>query len=280
MNYVPPGIGEDVARRRDYRRIGTPEDLVLALRAHGYAARWGPLRRRGARAILARRNSGGPQVACTHADVRCLPGLLIPVRWGADGDVIGHELRLDDPPAEPGRAPRRYRRALGERPDLLDCPPETWARLIDPSEPLLVTEGIKKADALATIGITCVGILGVSAWSIPRPRDTTGRPTGPRRLATAWDDVPLADGRVVVIAFGSDATSNLDVHREMRALAGALRARGADVRWARVPAGADGRTHGIDDYLHAGGRIDDLPNEGFADTDDDRGDDGGRWRAR
>jgi hypothetical protein len=46
----------------------------------------------------------------------------------------------------------------------LDCPPRCRALLGDPAIPLWITEGQKKADALASAGATALALLGV--WNL------------------------------------------------------------------------------------------------------------------
>ena len=55
----------------------------------------------------------------------------------------------------------------------IDCPPICQAMMADPSIPLWVTEGIKKADALASRGLCAIDLLGV--WNF-KGKNQFGRP--------------------------------------------------------------------------------------------------------
>src|SRR5687767_300439 len=86
------------------------------------------------------------------------PALLIPV-WGVTGEIATYQIRPDAPRVVDGRAlkyetPARARLAL-------DVPPGARAWLAQPSRPLLVTEGARKADSAVSHGLCCVALLGV-----------------------------------------------------------------------------------------------------------------------
>ena len=46
----------------------------------------------------------------------------------------------------------------------VDCPPRCRPGLADPAVPLWITEGQKKADALASRGLCAIALLGVWNW--------------------------------------------------------------------------------------------------------------------
>jgi Domain of unknown function (DUF3854) len=92
-----------------------------------------------------------------------VPGLLLPLRR-ADGSVWGYQFRPDNPRiGNDGRLIKyesAHRMKVG-----LDVPPGVdLARLTDPSEPLLITEGVFKADAAAAAGLKIVALIGVWNW--------------------------------------------------------------------------------------------------------------------
>ena len=124
-----------------------------------------------------------------------------------------------------------------------------WAQT--PALPLLLTEGVKKAAALLSIGVPAVALSGI--WNgCPRtgPKDPkTGRRTGPAALLPELAGVPLA-GREVWVLF--DASDKPDPAEPLAAnqLGHLLAAAGAVVRVGIVP-GTHGK--GADDHLAAGG---------------------------
>lgn len=122
----------------------------------------------------------------------------------------------------------------------------TIAALADPSQPLIVVEGEKKALKAAQEGFPCIGLGGVTCW-------VNDGAILPELAAVAWR------GREVFIVFDApDTTTNKDVMREERKLAQALAQRGAVVKVVRLPPGppgADGKPGkvGLDDFLVAQG---------------------------
>jgi hypothetical protein len=88
-----------------------------------------------------------------------LPGLLLPL-WTTDGKNGLMVYRPDHPRADRNGRIIKYEipKNAGVR---LDCPPRCQARLADPSIPLWITEGQKKADALASHGLCTIAVIGV-----------------------------------------------------------------------------------------------------------------------
>ena len=88
-----------------------------------------------------------------------LPGLLLPL-WTTDGQNGLMIYRPDTPRKGKDGKPVKYElpRGAGVR---VDCPPRCQPKLEDPSVPLWVTEGQKKADALATHELCAIALLGV-----------------------------------------------------------------------------------------------------------------------
>lgn len=123
----------------------------------------------------------------------------------------------------------------------------------DPSVPLVITEGEKKALCASIHGLTTIGLGGVSCWSKKRKKDAQGRPIGPRELHPTLAELPWK-GRLVYIAFDSDRTSKEQVLREEYQLAKALMVEGAVVKIVQIPPSEGGGKQGLDDYLVANGR--------------------------
>lgn len=173
------------------------------------------------------------------------PGLLVPNFWGKE--VVGHQFRPDEPRVMDGK-PVKYETPAGAA-VRLDCPPDCTADVADPSVPLWITEGVKKADAAVTAGLCCLALAGVDCWRGTRADGTKGP-------LEDWDDVSL-DGRDVVIAFDSDVMVKPEVRAALDALTRFLQSRGARVKWIHLPADGD-RKVGLDDYFAKGGTVAEL----------------------
>ena len=86
------------------------------------------------------------------------PGLLIPLQR-ADGSVWGYQLRADKPRETKAGNTVKYETPAGQR-NGIDVPPGIRDSLADPSVPLLVTEGTRKADSAVSHGLACVALPG------------------------------------------------------------------------------------------------------------------------
>jgi hypothetical protein len=206
-----------------------------------------------------------PEVACERgyvtADTRTrlgsagfkhyqqrVPGLLIPVH-DTSGAVALWQYRPDSPRQNGNGKPVKYETPGGSR-MVLDVPPRTRPQLGDPKVPLWVTEGVKKADAAVSAGLCCVALLGVWNW---KGTNTLGS----RTALPEFHDIAWNGGRRVYVAYDSDVMTNPAVHSALADIGGYLAGKGADVRYAYLPADGDAKV-GLDDYLAAGGSIDAL----------------------
>lgn len=64
-------------------------------------------------------------------------------------------------------------------------PPRTRSLLFDPTEPIIITEGEKKAAAVDQAGFACIGLAGIWSWTAERDKDPeTGRKVGDYGLMT------------------------------------------------------------------------------------------------
>ena len=176
-----------------------------------------------------------------------LLALVIPL-WGVDGRVVLYQARPDYPRTRDGK-PVEYETPSSSS-VVLDAHPAAQSDSPIPSRPLVVTEGVRKADSRALGRRRCrsparrlelarherrrrqdgAPRLGASrARRAPRvPRVRLGRLTEPAGTC----------GRAAVRAF--------------------LGARGADVRVTRLQPARDGGKQGLDDYLAAGGSLEEL----------------------
>jgi Domain of unknown function (DUF3854) len=170
-----------------------------------------------------------------------VPGLLIPLHR-ADGSVWGYQYRPDAPRVMDGK-PRKYETPF-QQPGGIDIPVAVNGQLGDPSIPLFVTEGSRKADAAVSAGLVCVSLLGVWSW-----RGTN--PVGGKVALPDWHDVAL-NGRRVVLAFDSDVIRKSAVAVALAELANYLRSKDAKVEYLHLPDTEDGKT-GLDDYIVAEG---------------------------
>src|SRR5215208_118112 len=168
-----------------------------------------------------------------------VPAIVIP-RFSPSGERIPPQIKPDNPLVEErnGKSrPRKYETPAGT-PVRLSVPPRALPMMRDAQKILYVTEGDKKADALASVGECCIALQGVECW----------------RVLGDWEEVKLY-GREVVIAFDADVMVNPSVQKALQGLAAFLRERGALVRYLLWPERYRGTKVGIDDYLANGGSI-------------------------
>ena len=177
----------------------------------------------------------------------CVPGLLIPL-LDARGSTWGYQYRPDSPRLREGK-PVKYETPYQQR-NGLDIPPVDTVRdaLGDPSVPLWVTEGTKKADCGVHYQLCIVALSGVWNW-----RGTNDM--GGKTAVADWNDIALS-GRRVILAFDGDVVRKRSAAKALCALADYLKYRGAKVYYLHLP-DTDQKT-GLDDYLVAGHTVEDL----------------------
>jgi hypothetical protein len=159
---------------------------------------------------------------------RRVPALVIPV-WNIYGEIETYQLRPDVPRKRKGKA-IKYETRAGSR-MLLDVPPGVRPHLDDPSIPLWITEGIRKADSGVSRGLAIIALLGVWNW-----KGTNAK--GGKTVLSDWDSIAL-NGRTVYVAFDSDAATNRQVATALNRLGQFLRRRNARVRYVRLDARQD-----------------------------------------
>ena len=175
------------------------------------------------------------------------PSLLVPIH-GVDGDLAGYAIRPDEPRSG-GGGMIKYEMPAGWR-QRLDVPPRCRAQLHDPSVALYITEGAKKADSLAALGVCAISLNGVWGW-----RGTND--DGGKTALADWDLVALNE-RLVRIVFDSDVSTKKPVRYALVRLKAFLETRGAVVEVVYLPPTEDDRKQGVDDFLAAGGTLADL----------------------
>jgi DNA polymerase-1 len=201
---------------------------------------------------------------------RHLPALLIPVyglRTLEPGELFepsGLLLRPDLVYSfKDGRAAKYL--APASQANVLDAHPLAREWVLNADVPLVLVEGIVKADSAVSVGLAAIGLGGVDGgWrnGVPLPE---------------WELVPLR-ARQTLVAFDSDVTIKQSVRSALDRLVGYLQRRGAEVEIVVLPPGENGRKTGLDDFLaaHRGSRhpiglllehavqAADIPEEGAA----------------
>jgi hypothetical protein len=199
---------------------------------------------RGYRSVTVRTELTRHGFSSTQARV---PALLIPI-WNVGGEIALYQTRADEPRIVDGKAVK-YETPRGSR-TVLDVPPTCRQNLGNPGVPLFVTEGVRKADAAASIGLCCVALLGVWNW-----RGTNDQ--GGKTALADLESIALND-RVAYIVFDSDVMTKISVHGALVRLRALLESRHAHVQVIYLPAGPGGTKVGLDDFFAAGHSVDDL----------------------
>ena len=179
---------------------------------------------------------------------RLVPALLIPVS-GVDGEVRTYQSRPDQPRMNNRGTTIKYETKAGSK-LVIDVPLKARHGLGDPSIPLFVTEGSKKADAAVSRCLCCVALIGV--WGFRGTNEFGGKAALPD-----WESIPLND-RVVYVVFDSDVMTKGSVRQALERLKAFLESKKAKVRLVYLPAGEGGAKVGLDDYFVADGTVDGL----------------------
>ena len=193
------------------------------------------VRERGYQSILGTKQLA--DLAFSKAQQRT-PGILIPLS-GVNGGQVGHQYRPDNPRLNPAGKPIKYENPSGSS-IRLDCPPHCQKMLGDPSVPLWITEGSKKADALASKDACAISLTGV--WGF-KGKNASGGVT----FLADWDHITLKE-RTVYLAFDSDITTKKQARQALDRLAEHLHRKGALLSIIYLPHHGRQKT-GIDDYL-------------------------------
>jgi len=195
------------------------------------------------------------------APVQCrVPGLLLPLH-GTNGGNSVYVFRPDNPRVveekkkgknSDGTYPCKvikYEYPKGE-PMHVDCPPMCRSLLGNPKVRLWITEGQKKADALASIGECAIALLGV--WNFKGKNEYGGT-----TLLADFDHIAFEE-RDVRIVFDSDVATKPQVHQALQRLSYHLREKKARVSVVYLPAAPGGAKQGVDDFLAAGNTLENL----------------------
>jgi hypothetical protein len=183
-----------------------------------------------------------------YQDYQCsVPGLLHPIR-GADGELRSYQYRPDQPRSKGGKAVK-YESPTGSA-AVIDIPEGARDKVGDPGVPLVVTEGARKVDSAISKGLVAISLSGVYGW---RGRNQSGGLTA----LPDWEDIAL-NGRLVYLAFDSDAMTKREVYQALKRLKSFLEMRKATVRVVFLPAGENGTKTGLDDFFAGGGSVEGL----------------------
>jgi Domain of unknown function (DUF3854) len=147
-----------------------------------------------------------------------VPGLLLPLH-GVNGGIVGYQLRPDQPRIGDKGKTVKYETPKGSR-MVLDVHPFARAKLSDPKEPLFITEGIKKGDALVSHDLCAIALIGV--WNFRGTNEHGGK-----TVLADWEYIAL-NGRKVYIVFDSDVMEKKEVYSALVRLKAFLESRGAN----------------------------------------------------
>ena len=170
---------------------------------------------------------------------RRAPGILVPL-WSVDGKEVGFQFRPDNPRTASRGRPVKYESPAGSS-NRLDCPPRCQKMLGNPQVPLWITEGSKKADALASKGACAISVTGV--WGF-KGKNQFGGIT----FLADWDYIAMRN-RTVYLAFDSDIVTKDPVRKALEHIGEHLKRKGAAVHIIQLPQLEGQNKTGIDDYL-------------------------------
>lgn len=174
-----------------------------------------------------------------------VPGLLLPI-FNTTGEEAGFEYRADSPRTGKSGKPVKFDRPFAQVPCINVNPMATEAfRQGGPFQPLIIVEGVTRADALAERGVAAGAIMGIYGW-----KGDTG--SGPAVLSELHE-LPIK-GREVWIFPDGDATTKPGVNSGVRSLVDVFKRRGA--RAISIGVVPDGQ--GLDDWLGAGHDVTEL----------------------
>jgi hypothetical protein len=186
------------------------------------------------------------------------PGLLLPLHT-TDGQTPLYVYRPDNPRVMEDKKHCnsdgtykqkviKYEMPKGEK-MRLDVPPRCRADIGDPTIPLWITEGQKKADALASVGLCAIALLGV--WNFIGTNDRGGKV-----FLSDFMDIALNNGRPVRIVFDSDVMTKPEVKQALEVLNQRLQKKGAMIQAVYLPGGKN--KVGVDDWLAEGHTVEEL----------------------
>jgi hypothetical protein len=145
------------------------------------------------------------------------PALVLPI-YNIAGEYQYSRVRPDKEPPGLGK----YIQPV-DTPNVLDIPRTVQPKVLNPDYGLVVVEGERKGDALASLGIPTIVIFGIWNWSCKVCKDS---PYEEQLLLRDFESVPL-HGRSVAIMFDADLQTNQSIQLAASRLAQRLKERGA-----------------------------------------------------
>ena len=174
-------------------------------------------------------------------------GLLCPT-YSPDGETTGHQLKPRKRIRRKSKEGPKYETPHGSR-ITLDVSPLMMGEVRRGSGDLWITEGVKKTDSLTSRGLATVGVIGVWNFAVPGSKSAIPLP--------CWSHVRLR-GRRVFVCYDANTRTNPDVQEALRRLVAMLEKMGTTVFVVYLPAVNGDWTAGVDDYLAAGGTVEEL----------------------
>ncbi len=217
MLHHDSAIADEVIRVRGYRSLAQPDDLI--------------------------------DLGFSKAQARTAPGLAVPL-WNVHGEAHGWQIRPDCPRQGKDGKVYKYETIKGGR-ITLDVHPSMQPLLGNPSEPLWITEGVRKADALTSRGACTIALMG-GVWGFKGSNEFGGKVILPD-----WQYVAL-NGRLVHVAYDSDLATKPGVKAALDAVWRFLRDRQAIPTRVQWPEEFQQKKWGVDDFLAAGHSLDEL----------------------
>jgi hypothetical protein len=147
------------------------------------------------------------------------PALVLPIH-GVDGKYRYSRVRPDNPPPNQGKYIQP-----ADTLNVLDIPRTVQSKVMDPIYELVVVEGERKGDALASLDIPVVVVFGVWNWSCKAGKDT---PYETQLLLPDFEFIPL-HGRSVALVFDADIHTNRSIQLAVARCAHRLKERGAQL---------------------------------------------------
>jgi len=216
-------------------------------------------------ALLRRVDARQGREAIGQKGNRDCAGILLPFYWPEASHPHSYRLRRDNPEWKQGKdgtlkPERKYLGEPGSGNRLYFPPGVGLAQLDDPSVPIVIVEGEKKALALQRLAyhdvenprFIPIAIAGVWSW-----RGTVGKTGGPRGERIDIKG-PINDlnrivwsGRTVFILFDTNVATNDSVKWARKGITRELATRRAEVRCIDLPANCG--VNGVDDLLFAWG---------------------------
>ena len=148
-----------------------------------------------------------------------VPALVLPI-YGVDGEYRYSRVRPDNPPPNQGKYIQP-----ADTPNVLDVPRAVHSKVLDSNYGLVVVEGERKGDALASLDIPVIVVFGVWNWSCKEGKDTLYET---QLLLPDFESIPL-HGRSVAVVFDADIHTNHSIQLAVSRFAHRLKERGAQL---------------------------------------------------